>query len=222
MFIEIIKENKKTLLIIGIILCFIIISNLLIVKSDPNKLDNSEDYIYTYKKGNNSLLPYINLNSEQITNINIQNLEQYQELLTKNTGTMDYKYYQTKNILSLLVYILDNEGNISISTYNINIQKKSIISDKKLLQQFSLNETDVYNKLENFIYEYYQYEKENKYIDNSCDYNCYKQTNNIDITKDYFLYVKENKLYAYKKFQTTQDFLYDPENPFTLFEFSLT
>ena len=134
---------------------------------------------------------------------------------------MTYQYYQSDNILSLLVHILDNEGNIDMITYNININEKRNIEESELLHHYNLNKSNIINTIETNVKKYYQYEKSKHYIESSCDLNCYKEINKIDTTTNYHLYVMNNELYIYKRFQTTPNFLYDSNLPFTPFHFKV-
>lgn len=222
MFIEALKENKKTLIILGVCLIFVIFSSLFDNKTDSNKLDNSKDYIYTSRNNENSKMPYINLNSEEITDVNIEILTKYLEITNSETGNMDYSYNQYSDIISLIISVIDSEGNLEITTYNINITEKKILSDEEIIRKFNLDYNQVKNIMENYIKEYYNYEITKKYIDKSCDFNCYINDYEIDIYNNYKFFIKNDNLYIYKKLNTTQEFLYDENNPFTLFEFKIS
>ena len=50
MLIEFIKENKKLIIVIIIFLVILLLFNTLKETKDKNKVDNSENYVYTYKE----------------------------------------------------------------------------------------------------------------------------------------------------------------------------
>lgn len=222
MFIETLKENKKTLIILGILLIFVIFSSIFNQKTNSDKLDNNKDYIYTSRSNDNSKMPYINIKSEEITDANIEILTKYLEIDNKENSSMNYTYTEYSDIISLIISIIDNEGNLEKLTYNIDKKSKKILSDEEIINEFNLENSKVKNIMEYYIREYYNYEISQKYIDKSCDFNCYITEYEIDVYNNYKFYIKDNNLYIYKKINTTQDFLYDENNPFSLFEFKIS
>lgn len=222
MLIETLKENKKILIILSILLIFVIFSSIFDKNEYSDKLDDSKDYIYTSRSNKDSEMPYINLTSEEITNANIEILTKYLEISKNESGTMKYSYDNYSNIISLVISIIDNEGNLEKITYNIDTKSQSILTKEEIMDKFNLDDNKVKKIMEYNIKEYYNYEKSKNYISKNCDFDCYITENAIDLYNDYRFYIKDKELYIYKKINITQEFLYDENNPFNLFEYKIS
>lgn len=222
MFLDIFNENKKMFIIVGSCLVFVILLSLFDGKENPDKLSSSLDYVYTSRSDEESKLPYINLVGEDIIDINSEILTKYLLITKKKDGYMNYNYSVYSDIISLVVLITDSEGNIENITYNISIKDKKLLSSNELISKFNLTYEQVKTIMENYIAGYYNYEISKGYIAKNCNFNCYINNYDIDIYSDYNFFISDNDLYIYKKFNTTYDFLYDENNPFSLFKFKIS
>lgn len=222
MFLDILKENRKMFIVVGVCLVFVVLLGLFDGKENPDKLSSSLDYVYTSRSTEDSKMPYINLVGKEIIDINSEILTKYLQVTNKNRGYMNYSYSVYSDIISLVVLATDSEGNIETITYNVSIKDKKLLSSNELLSKFDLTYDQVKTKMENYVAEYYNYEISKGYIAKSCNFNCYINNYDIDVYSDYNFFVRDKNLYINKKFNTTYEFLYDENNPFTLFEFKIS
>lgn len=133
-----------------------------------SKIDNNKDYVYEafnekYKsnEGEESIiLPKINLNSYDAERLNNKIIEEYQYAIdnckkaTKkgqicNTD-INYKYYTSDEIISILVYYKHPEEDdaVTYTTYNINKTTGKEVSKYELLKKVGMSRDDYYFKLE--------------------------------------------------------------------------
>lgn len=226
-----IKENKKRIL-----LCFLLIVVLLIIYScikdgDEEKIFSSENYVYTaesYEHDNylTSSRPYINIMGDEINNINMDLISKYYEVITLDDKMMAYDYYESNEVLSLIVKIYYKEAPDSYPSetyiYNIDLNSKKLMSKHDLLRKYSVTTNDVSQIITEEIREYYNYEKRNGYINTECDFNCYlSNTHSLPILDDCNYYVKDGDLYAYKIIDLDSTFFYDINSGFYLFNFKI-
>jgi len=231
LIIEYFRENRKKVLLLGILVTvligFMIFTN---NKEDENKIYESDDYIYTKESYNHdsglvSVLPYINIKSEEIKEINIQLIKKYYEIVTIDKQMMVYEYYKNDNVLSLVVSTYYQEAPDvpnEMFFYNVDLKKGSLISNEELIDMFGVTDNEVSDLIRNALNEYYNYEIEKGYISNSCDFDCYlSSTDSLPILDDCNYYVKDNGLYVYKSLLLDSDFYYDDASKFDLFNFKI-
>lgn len=229
--IDYIRENKKKVLLTLILIIVLTIISLLINSKNTNKIFVSESYVYTkesysYSERLISELPYINIKSESVDEINKKLLEKYYEIITLDEQIMVYRYYINDDILSLIVktYYKDSPDSYPTETYfyNISINSGNLITNRDLLNEFNVSVDDVTNAIRNKIKEYYNYEIINEYINNDCDFDCYlSETNSLPIIEDGNYYVKDDQLFAYKIINVDSKFFYDFNSGFNLFNFKI-
>ena len=225
--IDVIKDNKSKVMIIVILVLFVIIMLFFSDRRDENKNYKSQKYVYTSETNEvgeyTSKLPYINIDSDEVDNINKEIMIKYYTEINTGEKYADYEYYKNKDIVSLLVKYQYLEGDtvtsLEIDFYNIDINTGRLITNEELYNRFDVNNSDIDNAINNYIDEYYNYETNKNYISN-CDLECYrKRFNNDSNTINY--YVKSNHLYAYKKVYIDKDLAYDTNAPFELFRFKI-
>jgi len=236
-------ENKKTIIIISIFIVFIIIlsiivnllgnDNKVLINSyisrlqinDINLTDNSCDLEYTLTNNN---IPYFNLNNKVYNDIN-------QEILTEillrscyQEGFIDYEATLNNNILSLAINIShetnDDLAYLEYKTYNINTKTNQRITNQELLNIYKLTTQDVTNKVIKHLLNYYEYEKENNYIEKSTSFNTYLNMLEYEtITLDNMnLYIdNKNNLYIFKDYMLTEGMSIDENYPNLTIKFKL-
>lgn len=232
MIINFIKDNKKSLLIILGVLLVLSIITIFINKGNKYKIYPSESYVYTKEEYKNefglvSRLPYINIKGDDVNDINIVLINKYYEVNAINDYFMDYDYYESDNILSLVVNTHSNSSpdayprNIYI--YNIDINNGSVISNNQLFKIFNVSSDQVSESVRNGIKDYYDYELSKGYADSSlCDFDCYLSgSNSLPILDNCSYYVKNNTLYAHKIISLNSKFFYDTTSGFELFNFKI-
>lgn len=198
-----IEENKKsiTIIVVLIILSFLItlINNLLNIKNDYKYIEN-KDYVYLVEENNGSRLPFININSEQILEINDKLKNDYYEVILYEDCYMNYEYSIHDNYLSIIIEkgIKKNEDDfleIEYSSYNISIKEKRLLTITEVLDMYSLTLERANNIVENSLREEYNSETKEGYIPpEECNYACYlEERNYLSADKNLQVYVDNNK-----------------------------
>ena len=100
-------ENKKAILVLItlIIMMFIFFIIGTFAKEDNrNKYIENKGYVFTIDSKNNSKLPYINLNSKNVDDINDSLQQLYYEVITEDKDNFfSYEYSIDDDILSVLI-----------------------------------------------------------------------------------------------------------------------
>ena len=210
------NSNKKILIFsIGV---FIVIVLLLVYgfsdKGNENfnnlKIDKDEYLVYTLKESDSGnykqYIPALNIKGE-IGEIVNNNIAEYTNSFTNENICITYEYDLNGNVLSLIIKVEDHSYVESATllyfrSYNINLDKKEILSKETLLSYFNISGTEVLNNYNLKVEEYYNNLVNNNLIDSrNCNYNCFYNsrefTNNLD---DAELYVKDGNLYVYKPY----------------------
>ena len=224
-----VKENIKIVIASSIIVLAVIILSIFMNSRNNMKIYKSEPFVYTKKTHQHddtfsSELPYININSSEIGEINDSLINDYYEIIEFGEKMMKYNYYLNDNILSLIVekYYLDAPDSApDVIIYNVDIKEGIVLDDEQLLEKYDVSKYDVTEVISKKIKEYYDYEISNGYIDNSCDFDCYlSNTNSLPYDEcDY--YVKDNTLYAYKNLMLNSSFYYDSKLQFDFYNFKI-
>lgn len=195
---EFIENNKKSIIILGILIGLLIIFGII-------NLFSKKTYISTLKSRNNSKLPYININSEDIKELNARLEEQYNEIIElNNNSNMTYEYSKNGNILSILVtrnieldydYIMEEE----YDTYNIDLKTNEFLGNDDIVELYKLDKDEIESKIVSDLMEQYNYEVDKGYIvTQECDINCYLEDKEyFSIDDNLNLYVKKGKVYGY-------------------------
>ena len=95
----------------------------------------------------------------------------------------------------------------SFTTYNFDLDTKSLVNDDVLYGFFGKTENDFALSFENTMKDYYQKELEELYLNkDECDYNCFLDRRNIsDYHDDIHLFVDNNDLKFYRSFMVYSD-----------------
>ncbi len=203
--------------VITIIVCVFLFIGLAIITSIKGTNDNNKEFKYAdYVKtidtiesnGIKSELPYINLKSDKIEEINEEIAIKFYETIALQNSEFIYEYFINDNIISLLIKISITPENYSENitreyiSYNIDYKNLKVISNNELLERNNITMDDVSNIIKKKFEYFYQYEVENNYINgNLCDFNCYTKMRNVSFpTYDAAIVMENNELYAYKPF----------------------
>ena len=178
----------------------------LFVKKDENKEFKYSNYVKTIDKleRNNyvSELPYINLKSEDVQNINNEIASLYYKVINSDNGVFLYEYYINEDIISLLIKIqhLENNGNIirNYISYNVNYKTQEQVNNSDLLADNNLTENNINTMVLKKITAMYQYELDNNYIkEDMCNFSCYCELRDISFPIDNpAIILKNGQLYA--------------------------
>lgn len=225
---EQIKENKMKVIIV-LIVAIALITFYIISKnnntSNGDKLYADRQIVFTYEetKGEvKSSLPYVNINGNSVATLNKNLMTTYYETISHEDKYMTYEYYENDKILSLAVKVynryIDGDFPEEITFYNIDINRKMVITDNDLKSMFGVDDNTIKDTINGTVKDYYMYEVRKNYI-SDCDFACYQQ--NVGEMDNVKYYVKDNSLYAYLSFTTDSDFMYDSNKPFDLFNFKI-
>ena len=181
---------------------------------------------YEHDNGLTSMLPYINVKGEEVSEINNRLLTKYYEIITVDEEIMLYEHFYNDGVLSLVVkiYYKDTPGSIpnDVLVYNIDIKSGEIIYNDVLFNLFNTSSSEVSDIIVNKIKDYYNYEISKGYIDKDCDFNCYlSNTNSLPALNNTNFYIKDNALMAYKTILLDSEFFYDDNSGFDLFNFEI-
>lgn len=196
---EYIEENKKYIIILGVLV------GLLIIFGIVNNITSKKQYVKTVKSVNNSKLPYININDSTVQELNTRLENQYNEIISLNNDSyMTYEFSKNGNILSILItkyikldddYIPEEEYN----TYNINLKNNEFLDNDDIFDLYKLDKEEIESKVVTDIMEQYQYEVDNGYVvGQECDIDCYlEEKEYISVTDNFNVYIKNKKIYGY-------------------------
>jgi len=196
------KRTKKIIILLVVLITATIALFLLKNYMDKdNKILNAKDYIIEketeYSKDETKgLLPLINLKGNEIEKINNEILGLYYGIAYKEYDIFKYEYNLHDDILSLLITITivdDSEyGKIEYHSYNINVKDNKVLNNNELIESLDISNVKLKNEIENRLKKYYSMDS----LNSNNSYEEYKETLGYDF-KNVYLYINENKLYAY-------------------------
>ncbi|MBQ6539270.1 MAG: hypothetical protein IJL76_03220 [Bacilli bacterium] len=226
------KIDNSTLRLIAIVsiafiglLVFLGIDKIMNNKSITFRQDNSKDIVYTLyeSKKADQKIPYFNTSNKDLQLIN-DNISKYVKPYLNNSKVkISYDYNLSGIILSLVVKIYNEENySVKFRSYNINLDEESLLSDEYLLNYYSIDSSEIKQKVKTKLNDYYL-DEAGKYFElQEVDFDRYLEMrlfNSID-TKDYAYYVKNGKLTAYVPFNPYS--IYGEEEYFTEDRFNIT
>ncbi len=155
------------------------------------------------------IVPYININDKQIANINNEILNYAQEYANYTNNIVTYQSEVNGNILSILVFGLDNTVNPPVPNflcYNIDLKDIRIISNKELLNAFNVTESNVENIISTGFKNFYKGEVQKRYLDqDKYDFNEFLKLRGVTNYMDNLnYYIKSGRLLVYKPFLISQ------------------
>lgn len=165
------NDLKPKIIILGLI---VIIPILLLIFY-------KKDIVKTVKKGNDSTLPEIEIDSATVDYINKYIAKLYAKYTSDGKSKMTYTYYTYGDIVSVLVNIKEYDANKKIYiqkylSFNVNKETKVAIANDDLVTLFGYDMLDIAKKIEERIKQYYETEVEENYVDSNCNYSCYLKT----------------------------------------------
>ncbi len=227
------KNHDKQKLIILIILCILLIIGIIVYKIYINyskdfnylKEDKNDYLVYTRYNQNQKTVPYINIKSNDIKDLNEEIVEYCNQYVNIDSLLINYEYNINGNYLSVVIKVIDQSKeipSIGFKTYNINIKNRKVVTDEELLNYFKVDKDQVYKSIENKFKEMYKEEVDKGYImENICNYDCYLRFHDIDdYTSNISYLIKNGKLTVYKPFNYSS--IFGEEDFFTEESFQIT
>lgn len=213
---EMIKENKKQILIFTIITLSLILITVvlsLLLNNNKNKAEKiliDQDYIIEKETKYSELhgkMPFINLKGKEIEKINNEILSNYYSTVSSKDNIYIAKYHIYKDILSLFITIsLDDGseyGNIKYYSYNVNVKTGNVMSNKDLHKYLDLKSTTINEKIENKLKSYYEKDSLKKEL----TFEEYKETLNYKEDNNRLVIKEDNTLYCYNSLGLTHDLI---------------
>ncbi len=199
-----------TIIFIGL-LVFLGIDYLLNDKRLTFRDDNSKPLVYTYYKSEkaNQEIPYFNVKNKDLNQINKNITDYVKPYLNKEKVKISYDYDTSGIVLSLVVKIYDEENyKVKFRSYNVNIEEEKLLSDEYLINYYSLDSSQIKQKVKSQLKTYYDEEVGNYFSYDEIKFDNYLSMRLIDSidTTDYAYYIKNGKLTAYVPF-----------NPFSIY-----
>lgn len=206
---EISRKLFITLIIVVVLaITALIIKITYINKYNKYKIDDNEEFVYTYKTYNNSNtdIPFVNIDSDFAKNLNdqVQKLgETYKESNTSN-NSMSYRYNNKDNIVSLVFIFksLDTNNNLifDFKTYVFDLKEdgKPLTNDE-ILDKFGITEEEINKEIELQMVKKYDDEISKKVIPGTCNFkDCYMALRNVNkFTDNAHYYIEDGWLVVY-------------------------
>ena len=236
---DLIRNNKKGIIIITILLVLIIglkifinlsnkknnVISFYVSNIDKNNINITDCDIEHILKYNN--IPYFNLSNNTYDEINKEILTNFLLRTCYQDGSMDYEASLNDNILSVALQISyetdDDLAYLEYKTYNVDISNNTRVNNDVILNKYNLTLSNAESIVLAKFQEYYQYEKKMGYLNNESfkDYlNILKYT---PITiQNMNLYIdKSNDLYLYKDYTLSEGMSIDEDFPYITVKFKL-
>lgn len=152
-------------------------------------------------------VPVINIDSSFIDDINSDIMNYYQDYLTKFTQGFLYEYSVSGPVLSILIvsqqrYADAEYSDISYHSYNIDLEKMALLSDKDIFDMYKIDEDTLrYFITYKFVEFYNDLIKQGYFTKEMCDFSCFMESKNIvNVMNDNTYYIEDGKLILYKPF----------------------
>ena len=152
-------------------------------------------------------VPVINIDSSFIDDINSDIMNYYQDYLTKFTQGFLYEYSVSGPVLSILIvsqqrYADAEYSDISYHSYNIDLEKMELLSDKDIFDMYKIDEDTLrYFITYKFVEFYNDLIKQGYFTKEMCDFSCFMESKNIvNVMNDNTYYIEDGKLVLYKPF----------------------
>ena len=215
------EEKKQDIIkwsILALVILFVLwfVSSLFIAKKEEKKTIGNyikEEASYTLPDSNvTSYMPQILFDSSDAEKVNNEIKEAYNNVVKEGSSQFTYQYSVSDHYFSLVTILnrVDSETGFpypSFTTYNFDLDTKSLVNDDVLYGFFGKTENDFALSFENTMKDYYQKELEELYLNkDECDYNCFLDRRNIsDYHDDIHLFVDNNDLKFYRSFMVYSD-----------------
>lgn len=241
---DIIKENKKNILIVSIFLVFLVVLSIIssiFVKNTNTVLVTS--YVSNLSKKDlqevtdcnldevlkDSNIPYFKVSNSFYDQMNEEIMYEFLLRACYQNGIIDYSTSINDDILSLALNISYESINdltyVEYKTYNINIKTNEVVDNSYLLNKYNKTLDEVTNIVMERLLDYYYYEKEHNYIESSTSINDY-----LDILEyepvsiqNMKLYIdRNNDLWLYKEYTLSEAMMRYEDYPVISIRFKLT
>lgn len=230
-----ILKNKKVSIPLIVIGTFLLVSfniyffiNNSSINSDYNDIKEKRGsivytrYTRTYKEVT-TIVPYINLKSSIIGNLNKEIVDIANGYLQNKNNVISYDYKISGDILSIVIQINCYDRplpEVFFRTYNINLAEQRMIGEDELLDLYGIDEEDVSAKIKEKFEYFFKDERDKKIFDEECDYNCFLYMRGIkNYTDNINYFVDNSKLYVYKEFNIYS--IYNEEKYFKNTDFKI-
>ena len=241
---DIIKENKKNILIVSIFLVFLVVLSIIasiFVKNTNTVLVTS--YVSNLTKKDlqevtdcnldevlkDSNIPYFKVSNTFYDEMNEEIMYEFLLRACYQNGIVDYSASINDDILSLALNISYESINdltyVEYKTYNINIKTNEVVDNSYLLNKYNKTLDDVSNVVMERLLDYYYYEKEHNYIDSSTSINDYLDILEYEpvTIQNMKLYIDNNNdLWLYKEYTLSEAMMRYEDYPVISIRFKLT
>lgn len=241
---DIIKENKKNILIISIFLVFLVVLSIIasiFVKNTNTVLVTS--YVSNLTKKDlqevtecnldevlkDSNIPYFKVSNTFYDQMNEEIMYEFLLRACYQNGIVDYSASINDDILSLALNISYESINdltyVEYKTYNINIKTNEVVDNSYLLNKYNKTLDDVSNVVMERLLDYYYYEKEHNYIDSSTSINDYLDILEYEpvTIQNMKLYIDNNNdLWLFKEYTLSEAMMRYEDYPVISIRFKLT
>lgn len=211
---EFFSEYKKQIiiLIILIIILFVLfLFNFIMNHGDTSKLVSGKGHVFTFKeiqsgKGYGEI-PFINIKALGIDDINQEIITFCHNEVIVKKRRVSYEFYETEDdVLSLLIrseMLLEDDllAGIKYRSYQIDLKEKKVLSSEDLLNRYHISMNQLILRYDEFMHDFYQEAKKKKYVDSSCDFQCFYDAHQFEETGESY-FVNEDGLYFCKDFLT--------------------
>lgn len=202
------KKKYKNYFYLTIILLILLIGYGIYVIQNNNKnviIDSSKDIVFTIYKSTSYKQEVPNINIKKLNNnINNEINKLVEPYLEKENVSIEYKYNINGNILSLIIIISETKDesapNLYFKTYNINLKKLKVLSDKEVLNLFDTNKSKITKGINEIFTNYYNEELEYSIIPNMT-YQEYLKMRKLDNINDkLYFYISNNNLEVFVQY----------------------
>lgn len=201
---ELIQENKKSFIILGVLIILSIIVGIA-------SCTRTNKYISTKASYKKSKLPYVKIDDSEFDELNEYFKNEYDKIIDKNDGSyFTYEYNVENDIFSLLTdkKFLIEGGDIFNNYYGVytyDLREKKFLTNEEILNIYGINEDDVKELIENSLKEQYEKEAKEGYFDKrEYSYEYFLQDKNyIDLDTNVKYFIKKKKVYAYLNVNNT-------------------
>ena len=202
------KKKYKNYFYLTIILLILLIGYGIYVIQNNNKnviIDSSKDIVFTIYKSTSYKQEVPNINIKKLNNnINNEINKLVEPYLEKENVSIEYKYNINGNILSLIIIISETKDesapNLYFKTYNINLKKLKVLSDKEVLNLFDTNKSKITKGINEIFTNYYNEELEYNIIPNMT-YQEYLKMRKLDNINDkLYFYISNNNLEVFVQY----------------------
>ena len=202
------KKKYKNYFYLTIILLILLIGYGIYVIQNNNKnviIDSSKDIVFTVYKSTSYKQEVPNINIKKLNNnINNEINKLVEPYLEKENVSIEYKYNINGNILSLIIIISETKDEsapkLYFKTYNINLKKLKVLSDKEVLNLFDTNKSKITKGINEIFTNYYNEELKYNIIPNMT-YQEYLKMRKLDNINDkLYFYISNNNLEVFVQY----------------------